>query len=75
MAFTQTDADIVDNGNPVSQSVSLGSEVKANQDNISANAADIALIQAGQSIVLPTEDPGVAGQLWANECIVTVSSG
>ena len=58
----------IDNGNPVLQESSVGTEIGANQDNITA-------ILAGKSIVLPTSDPGVAGELWADTLIVTVSAG
>lgn len=68
MAIDSTDAGKLNNDSPTMQATQLGTEVKANQDNITA-------ILAGQSIVLPTSDPGVAGQLWADTLIVTVSEG
>lgn len=68
MTISTIEADKLDNSSPVDQDIQTGTEIKANQDNITA-------IMAGQSIVLPTSDPGVAGQLWANNLIVTVSAG
>jgi len=68
MAMDSTKVGKLNNANPALQATQLGTEVKANQDNITA-------IMAGHSIVLPTSDPGVAGQLWANTLIVTVSAG
>ena len=35
----------------------------------------VAEIKTGVGIVLPTSDPAVAGELWANVGIVTVSAG
>jgi len=74
MTISTIEADKLDNSSPVDQDIQTGTEIKANQDNIKANQDNITAIMAGQSIALPTSDPGVAGQLWANNLIVTVSA-
>jgi len=68
MAIDSTGEGKLNNANPTMQDVQLGTAVKANQDNITA-------ILAGQNIVLPTSDPGVAGYLWADTLVVKVSAG
>lgn len=68
MALTTAEAGKLDSSSPGNQQVSLGTEVKANQDNITN-------IKAGLGITLPTSDPSVAGVLWANSGVVTVSAG
>lgn len=50
MAFSSTDATIIDKALPDTQKVSLGTEVKANQDNITTNAAAIALQKSESGI-------------------------
>lgn len=68
MAISATDAGIINSAGTAQQKVQLGTEVKTIADAVIA-------IQAGTGIVLPTSDPGVAGQLWADSLIVTVSAG
>jgi len=75
MSLTTRERDILDNSGPDAQRVELGTEVYDNQVEVAAATADIVEIRVGQSIVLPVTDPGVAGQLWANNLIVTVSAG
>lgn len=61
MALSTKERDILDKQLPINQQVSLGTEIYA--------------IQNGQSITLPTSDPGVAGYLWADTGTVKVSAG
>lgn len=61
MTLTTREAGILNNSTPDLQNTELGTEV--------------ANIQAGIGIVLPTSDPSVAGQLWSNSGVVTVSAG
>lgn len=68
MAMNSTDAERLDNASPALQQVSAGTEIKENQDNITN-------IKAGKGITLPTSDPGVAGELWADTLVVKVSAG
>jgi len=68
MAMSTADANTIDNMNPDSQKVGLGTEVKANQDNITN-------VLAGTGITLPTSDPSSAGALWSDSGTVKVSAG
>ncbi len=68
MSLSTTERDVIDNSNPDAQKVSLGTEVYNNQVNITA-------ILGGKGITLPTSDPGVAGELWADTLVVKVSAG
>jgi len=61
MSLTTTDRDILDNSDPVNQKIELGTKVY----NLSV----------GVGMTLPTSDPSVAGQLWNNSGVVTVSAG
>lgn len=68
MALSTAEAGKVNKMNAGAQQVALGTEVKANQDNITN-------IKAGLGITLPTSDPSVAGALWSDSGVVTVSAG
>ena len=48
---------------------------KSSGDLIALTAADIISILSAYSSLLPTSDPHVAGQWWANSNVVTISSG
>ena len=52
-----------------------GNTDKTQNGEITKTTAKVTDIKAGKGIVLPTSDPAVAGQLWANVGIVTVSAG
>lgn len=68
MAISTADATIINKAIADNQKVSLGTEVKAIQDAQTG-------ILAGEGITLPTSDPSVAGSLWSNSGVVTVSAG
>lgn len=40
-----------------------------------ATAATVATLQTGVGFTLPTSDPAVAGELWSDAGVVTVSAG
>ncbi len=61
MALTQIEADILDKNFPINQSTGVGNELFA--------------VQNGKNITLPESDPSVAGELWSNSGVVTVSAG
>lgn len=61
MALTSNDGTVIDNSNPYMQQTQAGTELY----NLSV----------GVGFTLPTSDPGVAGQLWSNSGVVTVSAG
>jgi hypothetical protein len=75
MAISTTDANIIDRALADNQKVGLGTEVKALQDRLATAEATIALLAAGKGITLPTSDPAVAGELWADTLDVKVSAG
>lgn len=75
MSLTAKERDILDNSNPDLQGVAIGTELYDSQSAISDAQSDITDIKAGKGITLPTSDPGVAGELWAESGTVKVSSG
>ena len=61
MAISTNNRDRLDNANPDTQRVSLGTQIYN--------------IQKGTAFDLPTSDPGVAGYLYVDSYTVKVSSG
>ena len=52
-----------------------GNTDKTQNSEITKATADIVKLASGKGTVLPTADPGVAGEQWNNAGIVTVSAG
>ena len=52
-----------------------GNQDKTQNSEITKTTAEVAMIKTGYGITLPTSDPAVAGALWANVGVVTVSAG
>ena len=52
-----------------------GNTDKTQNSEITKATAAVAAIATGKGIVLPTADPAVAGELWSNVGVVTVSAG
>ncbi len=68
MALSATERDVIDNSSPDAQKVALGTEVYNSQ-------ADITNLKAGKGATYPTSDPSVAGEVWADSGVLTVSAG
>ncbi len=61
MALSTKERDILDNQLPINQQTGLGTELYN--------------LQQGVGAVYPTSDPSVAGEVWANSGVLTVSAG
>ena len=51
------------------------SQLARQKDAQSSTDSTVAGLQTGVGFTLPTSDPAVAGQLWSNAGVVTVSAG